>query len=269
MKRIALMWALIASTLSALEISETTAEFIKRLNIQETSTVLDVGCGDGKISAAIARAYPHGEIIGIDLSPAVIDSANSAFANYSNLHFAVQDAAKIHFNDQFDLIFSVSVMQWIFDQKLALHCMKQALKPGGRLCIQMPTGLPLALEQALYTTIASEKWGAYFTEFRAPWKFYQEAEYLELLGEANLTPIRLEIFTEQELFLTKAAFQEFLKQWLPHLKALPADLEDLFLSELVDHYLQILPADELGQIRFIVTRMETETKESFNVEFSY
>ncbi len=233
-------------------------KFINGINLQGVTSVLDVGCGDGKITAAMAKALPDGEVIGIDISPSMIDFAHSAFSNYSNLTFLVQGAAQVNFHQKFDLITSFTVMQWVLEQKQALEGFKESLKPNGRLCIQMPTALPSAMEQALDQTLSSEKWKGYFTEFTAPWKFYQADEYRDLLMETHFVPVRVETYTKHEKFPSRTVFQEFLKQWFPYLRPLPADLKEPFLTELLDRYLQLLPVDENGQVSFIVTRLEVE-----------
>ncbi len=233
-------------------------KFINGINLQGVTSVLDVGCGDGKITAAIAKALPDGEVIGIDISPSMIDFAHTSFSNYPNLTFLVQGAAKVNFHEKFDLITSFTVMQWVLEQKQALEGFKKALKPEGRLCIQMPTGLPDAMEQALDQMLSSEKWKGYFTDFSAPWKFYQADEYRDLLMETHFIPVRLDTYTKHEKFPSRAVFQEFLKQWFPYLRPLTADLKEAFLTELLDRYLQILPVDENGQVSFIVTRLEVE-----------
>lgn len=233
-------------------------DFIATIDLHNASAILDVGCGDGKITAAMARALPDAEIVGVDISPSMIDFANTAFASYPSLSFFVQGAAQVNFHEKFDLITSFTVMQWVLEQKQALERFEKALKPGGRLCIQMPTGLPDAMEKALSKTISSRKWEKYFTQFSAPWKFYGPEEYRGLLVTAHFSPDRLETMTKHERFPSRAAFQGFLRQWFPYLRPLPADLKDAFLTELVDCYLQILPVDDQGQVSFIVTRLEVE-----------
>ncbi len=245
------------TTLSASQKSSA-EEFLERMDLNGVTAILDVGCGDGNITAALARTLPRAEIIGIDQSHSMIAFAQELFSDRENLTFSVQDAAKINYNRQFDLITSVSAMQWIFEQRQALLSFKKALKPGGRLYIQMPTGLPTALDQALSELLRSEKWASYFTEFRAPWRFYEEEEYAQLLSEAHLTPTRLETFTKQELFPSRSEFHGFLQQWFPYLRPLPVNLKNLFLTELLDAYLKILPVDEQGRVSFIVTRLEIE-----------
>jgi trans-aconitate 2-methyltransferase len=235
-------------------------DYLSGLNLNGVSSVLDVGCGDGKITAAIAQALPGSVVIGVDISPSMIDFAHATFSSYPNLKFLVEDASAIDFHEKFDLIISFTVMQWVLAQAQALERFEKALKPGGRLCIQMPTGLPDAMEQALEKTTLAEKWGKYFTQFSPPWKFYQPEEYRSLLENAQFSLTRLETVTKHEKFPTRAAFQGFLKQWFPYLRPLPADLKDIFLDQLLDSYLNLLPPDEKGQVSFIVTRLEVEAR---------
>jgi len=235
-------------------------DLIGELNLQNFSTILDVGCGDGKITAAMARAIPDGKVVGIDISPSMIDFAHKAFPYDSNLVFFVQNAAHIDFQEKFDLITSFTVMQWVLEQAQALEGFFKVLKPGGRLCIQMPTGLPVAMEQALSKIVSSEKWAKYFVDFSAPWKFYQPEEYKKLLIDTHFTVSRIGTTTKHEKFPSRGVFQGFLRQWFPYLIPLPSELKDAFLTELVDSYLQILPVDKTGQVSFIVTRLEVEAR---------
>ncbi len=116
------------------------------------------------------------------------------------------------------------------------------------------------MEQALNELITSDKWASHFANFAAPWKFYQPEEYKDLLVSANLTPTRLDTVTKHERFESRPAFQGFLRQWFPYLRPLPVEEKDIFLTELIDRYLEITPADEQGQVSFIVTRLEAEAK---------
>lgn len=240
-------------------------KFIKGIDLEGVTAILDVGCGDGKITAAMAQIIPNGVVVGVDISPSMIHFAKETFPNFPNLTFLVQCAAQIDFNHKFDLITSFTVMQWVLEQKQALECFAKALKPGGRLCIQMPTALPDAMSQALDQLLSSDKWKDYFAEFNPPWRFYQPDEYRDLLVESHFTPNRIETYTQHERLPSRAIFQEFLRQWFPYLRPLPADLKDAFLSELVDLYLQILPVDENGQVSFIVTRLEIEASNTQDV----
>ncbi len=233
-------------------------DFMQQVKFKGTEIILDVGCGDGKITAAMARAVPHGSVIGVDISTSMIQAAKSAFSEQRNLSFTVEDAAKVNFERKFDLITSFTVMQWVLEQSQALQCFEKALKPGGRLWIQMPTELPKAMQQALEKTTTSERWKEYFTQFSPAWRFYQPEEYRALLVKGRFTPTRLDVTTKHERFPSRAVFHGFLKQWFPYLRPLPAEQKDAFLNDLLDAYLKILPADEQGRVSFIVDRLEVE-----------
>jgi trans-aconitate methyltransferase len=72
-------------------------ELIAQLNLRGDEHVLDVGCGDGKVSAEIAQAVPRGSVVGVDASPQMIEFARKTFprGKIPNLEFHVMDAREI------------------------------------------------------------------------------------------------------------------------------------------------------------------------------
>jgi len=233
-------------------------DFLEHVQFKGTEAILDVGCGDGKITAAMAKKVSFGSVVGVDISASMIQAAKNAFPNQTNLEFCVQDAAKVDYDQEFDLITSFTVMQWVLEQQSALNRFEKALKPGGKLWIQMPTALPEAMQLALKKTILKPQWENYFREFSPPWRFYQADEYEALLKNAHFTQISLKVATKHERFPSRAAFHGFLKQWFPYLRPLPIDQKDAFLTDLLDSYLTLLPLDEEGRVSFIVDRLEVE-----------
>jgi trans-aconitate methyltransferase len=233
-------------------------EFFKKLHLESISSILDIGCGDGKITAFMAQSFPESHVLGIDISPSQIQTAKTAFTFQDNLQFDIQDAADLHVDREFDLITSFTVMHWVLSQAKALEGCYHALKQGGRLCIQMPTHLPTAMEQALQQVLSHPNWEPYFLNFAAPWHFYSLEAYHDLLLNAHLIPIKLEVVTKHEYFSSRKVFHHFLKQWFPYLRTLPSEKHDLFLSDLLDAYFTILPVDDQGRVSFIVDRLEVQ-----------
>ena len=78
-------------------------ELIAKLNLRGDEHILDVGCGDGKISAELARVVPRGSVTGVDASPQMIAFAKKAFpvSKIPNLKFQILDARKLK-PSQFD-----------------------------------------------------------------------------------------------------------------------------------------------------------------------
>ena len=88
---------------------------------------MDIGCGDGKITAELAKCLPNGRAVGIDSSAQMIKLAQNTFPkqDYPNLSFQVMDARKLIFQNEFDMIFSNAALHWIVDQKAVLQVFKE------------------------------------------------------------------------------------------------------------------------------------------------
>ncbi len=70
-----------------------TQQLLDKIAAQSGDNILDVGCGAGELSLAIARARPLAKVVGVDVSADLIDVARSRGALHGNLEFAVGDAA--------------------------------------------------------------------------------------------------------------------------------------------------------------------------------
>ena len=86
-------------------------ELIEKISLEGTENVLDLGCGDGKVTAEISKLVINGSIIGVDNSAGMIKLARDkhSTAIYPNLSFQEMDAVNLNFNDRFDFIFSNAV----------------------------------------------------------------------------------------------------------------------------------------------------------------
>src|SRR6185312_714631 len=78
-------------------------ELIAALKLRGDEKILDVGCGDGKVTAEMARAVAKGSAVGVDASPQMIEFAKQTFPAIKNpnLEFHVMDARKIQFVRKF------------------------------------------------------------------------------------------------------------------------------------------------------------------------
>ncbi|MHC4459685.1 MAG: class I SAM-dependent methyltransferase [Planctomycetota bacterium] len=110
-------------------------ELIAKLNLEGTEDILDLGCGDGKVTAEIARNTPSGSIVGVDNSSSMIELASERFpANkYPNLIFMVMDAVQLAFIEGFDVVFSNAALHWVM-QDICSHCWRNSnqIRNGGR-----------------------------------------------------------------------------------------------------------------------------------------
>ncbi len=114
-------------------------ELIPKLKLSGNEALLDIGCGDGKITVAVTKCLPRGYVVGIDNSEDMITLARRTFRQeaYPNLSFQRMDARALTFQEKFDRVFSNAALHWIIDQQSVLHGVQRSLKSGGGLLFQM------------------------------------------------------------------------------------------------------------------------------------
>jgi len=101
--------------------------------------ILDVGCGSGELTAALAeRATPGGTVWGMDADPAMIGRAQAQFPHVAGLQFVQADARSLPVEEPVDLLFSNAALHWIpsVDAERAVAAMSQALRVGGRFVVE-------------------------------------------------------------------------------------------------------------------------------------
>src|SRR3974390_881632 len=154
--------------------------------VRGTERVLDVGCGNGKVTSKIAGRLTHGTIVGIDPSFEMIAFAREHFppSAYPNLSFEQGDARSLRFRAEFGLIVSFNALHWIPDQSLALRSIRRAVKPSGHAQLRLvPDGKRKSLEMVLEDIRKSAKWSRYFENFHDPYLHLTPEQYGELAGQ--------------------------------------------------------------------------------------
>ena len=100
-------------------------------HLEERSRVLDIGCGTGTTSIAAARHAR--QVLGVDLSPVLIERARARAARHANVAFEVADAQTAAFEPTFDVVISRFGLMFFADPRAAFANLRRALVPGGRL----------------------------------------------------------------------------------------------------------------------------------------
>ncbi len=239
-------------------------ELIPKLGLCGNESLLDIGCGDGKVTAEIARCLPDGSVVGVDNSPEMVKLAQSTFPaeQYPNLHFEVMDARNLTFDNQFDIAFSNATLHWILDQKAALAGVKRSLKPHGRVLFQMAGKRNAADVLAILGEMLHEPtWSGFFEGFRFPYAFLDAEEYRGLLLEAGLVPLRVETFPRDMKFSSAEGMAGWVRTtWLPFTERVPPELRCEFVGGIVDRYFSRYPPDDGGVVHLGMVRLEVEAK---------
>src|SRR5260370_3525115 len=147
-------------------------EVLALLDLKGSDRILDVGCGDGNLTAEIASRAPRGSVVGADPSRDMIGFAQRHFgpATRSNLRFEVADARCLPFKNEFDLVVSFNALHWIPEQDAALTSIHSALiSEGGAQLRLVAAGARKSLENVAEETRRTSEWGAYFRDFHDPY----------------------------------------------------------------------------------------------------
>jgi trans-aconitate methyltransferase len=237
-------------------------ELIPKLKLTGNEALLDVGCGDGKITAQIAASLPNGNVVGVDNSEEMINLARSKFprATFPNVSFQVMDARNLSFVEQFDHVFSNAALHWIIDHRPVLEGVRRSLKSGGRLVFQMGgKGNAHDILAILDELQIEDRWKKFFAGFAFPYGFYAPDEYKDWLREAGLKPERVELLHKDMKVMGKEGLAGWVRTtWLPYTERLPAEMREEFVGEIVDRYVKTHPLDASGNVHVAMVRLEVE-----------
>lgn len=195
--------------------------------------ILDVGCGDGRLTALFAANLPNTSILGCDISKTMIEYALKLHAS-SNLNFVERSAENLEFENKFDTVISFNCLHWIENQKRVLDQIYLALKPGGKaLLVATPASANNDFKTICRSVIMSLRWLPYFFTFRSVHSFHTEQEYGDLLNKAGFLIERVEVKPTELVFKDRNSLELFLRAILTPLQHLvsrhqPAFLEDFF-----------------------------------------
>ncbi|HEU4999725.1 MAG TPA: methyltransferase domain-containing protein, partial [Lapillicoccus sp.] len=165
--------------------------------------LLDVGCGDGRITESLVDRIPDGRGVGIDPSPRMIAVAPSS----ERLTFEVGSAETMSFDSEFDLVVSFNALHWVQDQAAALAAIAAALRPGGRASLVFVCDGPRpSLEDVAMTVTSSPRWMNRFVGFIAPYVHPDPQQWQRDAASAGLDVADLRVDDLEWDFGTRETF---------------------------------------------------------------
>jgi trans-aconitate methyltransferase len=186
-------------------------QLIAELGLEGHERVLDLGCGDGVLTAVLADSLPKGAVVGVDASRGMLDSALKN--QRDNLVFELKDIQALDFTAEFDLVFSNASLHWVKDHRLLLEAVYKALKPDGRVRFSFagsgncPTFIKVVRE---YMQIPQYR--RYFENFAWPWFMPDAEEYAALLHSTPFKNSRVWTGNADRYFPDAAAMTAWLDQ---------------------------------------------------------
>lgn len=202
---------------------------LDRLDLQGHETVLDAGCGSGRVTALLLERLPEGRVLAVDAAEGMIEEAR---ANLDDSRVTVlrQDLTELALDEQVDAVFSSAVFHWIHDHETLFARLAGALRPGGRLVVQCGGfGNIDHMRDVARELARTEPYAAHLDPLLEPWNYAtpeQTRQRMEAAGftavEAWLQPWEVEP-PEPLTFLETVCLQ-------PYLELMPHELHDPFVA---------------------------------------
>ena len=114
------------------------AEVLERLPLAGDETVLDAGCGTGRVTELLLAKLPRGRVVALDASASMLTEARSRLAQFGDRVSYIQaDLAKpLPVPDTVDAVLSTATFHWVGDHDALFANLAAVLKPGGLLVAQ-------------------------------------------------------------------------------------------------------------------------------------
>jgi len=214
---------------------------IDQLQIQDGETILDIGCGTGRLTLELARRTPKGSVIGLDRNSDMIKKALENLGNskllIANTVFIEEDILHYETPLQFNAIFSNSALHWIQETQELYQKIYAFLAPGGRLVAQMPAkGSLNKFISVFMEPIQTLDLSAYFKNWDYPLKFITPKALQRILITIGYVDMKIWVEDQQIQFQSPQEVLDFLKtaSIVPILSRLPTGEKDSYLNCLLD-----------------------------------
>lgn len=221
-------------------------DLITRIDAHDPTTVVDLGCGPGNLTALLAERWPGAAVSGVDSSPEMIAKAGTTIAG---VDFAVGDVRDwVAPDGGVDVLVSNATLQWLPDHLELLPRLVDQVRPGGWLAFQVPGNFDEPSHTIRTELAAQEPYVAHTAGAAVP-SSYDAATYLRALQDLGCG-----VDAWETTYLHVLRGEDPVFTWVsgtgarPTLQALPDGLRLEFEGELKERLRAAYPDDGRGVV---------------------
>lgn len=213
---------------------------LERLSLGGDETVMDAGCGTGRLTALLLERLPRGRVVCVDLSRNMLEEARGHLAPRfgGRVWFLRADLAALPFDGMFDGVFSTAAFHWVPDHPSLFRAVFESLRPGGWLVAQCGGGPNLARLRARAAALtARAPYAPYFAGWDESKEFADDATAAARLRAAGFEGVETGLEPAPARLADAGEFRRFLQtvNMQAHLARLPeGHLREQFLDELTE-----------------------------------
>ncbi|MDQ3721290.1 MAG: methyltransferase domain-containing protein [Actinomycetota bacterium] len=200
---------------------------LDRLALRGHETVLDAGCGSGRVTKMLLERLPEGRVVAVDSAPSMVAEARQAL-DPVRATVIEADLAQLRLEEPVDATFSNAVFHWVPDHDALFARLFEALGPGGRLEAQCGgEGNVERFHEAAREVGEREPFYSHLSGWTGPWNFAGPAETAERLRGAGFEQVKTSL---EPWPVTLEEPVEYLRTVClgHHLERLPGELHGLY-----------------------------------------
>jgi trans-aconitate 2-methyltransferase len=206
---------------------------LERLPLRGDETVLDAGCGSGRVTRLLLERLPRGHVVAVDSAPSMVEHAREALGPKRATVFHA-NLTELMLDEPVDAAFSNAVFHWIDDHDALFARLHAALRPGGRLVAQCGgEGNVERFHEAANQVGAEQPYSDHLAGWKGPWHFASAEQTAERLERAGFTEIATWLEPSPVTPPDPITFVRTVCLG-PHLQQLPEDLREPYVEAVCD-----------------------------------
>jgi trans-aconitate 2-methyltransferase len=222
-------------------------DLLARVDADDPAYVVDLGCGPGNLTAALARRWPHAEVHGVDSSAEMVDRAAES-QTLDRLRFERADLREWEPRQRVDVLVANAVLQWVPGHLALLPRLVGLLATEGWLALQVPGNFAEPSHLLLHELAGDPRFADHVAGVERP-SACDPQRYLEVLSEAGC-----QVDAWETTYLHVLQGPDPVLRWIsgtgarPVLQALPNPLRAEFEAEYAKRLASAYPAGERGTV---------------------
>jgi trans-aconitate 2-methyltransferase len=170
-------------------------ELISRIPDVDASTIVDLGCGTGHLTALLAALWQDATVVGVDSSQEMIERARG---DRPGIEWHLADIASWEPDGPVDVLFSNATLHWLDDHHELFPRLRSWIAPGGVMAVQMPDNWAEPTHTIPAEILDDGSWPDRARDALLRDRLSSPAEYLRWMGEGSVDVWRTTYFHQLE-----------------------------------------------------------------------
>jgi trans-aconitate 2-methyltransferase len=222
-------------------------DLVAAINLETPQRIIDLGCGPGNSTSVLAQRWSEAEIVGLDSSDAMIETARKDAPERA---FVVGDIESWSSEDPFDLVFSNASLHWVENHKALYPRLLSFVAAGGAMAAQVPCNMNSPAHEIMRETARRPEFQAFLADGVRQWQVHEPAFYYDVLAP-HVSHVDIWTTEYMHILSNAAAIVEWYKGTglRPFLDRLPdASMRTRFVEVYEEGIIRAYPARPDGRV---------------------